>query len=35
MIEALWWILGTFAVFAVFFALEWLWKFWISWPFEQ
>jgi len=33
--EVFWWVLGALAVFGVYFALEWLWEFWISWPFEQ
>lgn len=35
MITAFWFTFGILAVAGIYFAVEWLWDFIISWPFEQ
>lgn len=33
--EVILWVIGIFAVFGLYFLVEYLWDSFITWPFEQ
>jgi hypothetical protein len=35
MTEIIWWAIGILALFGIYYIVEWVFDFWISWPFEE